>query len=978
MKKLLSVLFILISYIGHSQVIPYNPANGTVSNKSYAPGQAVPTDFRTMYYDPTNFTMRPYQSTAEVLQYLNILKYRFGNFDIIINTGGTLNQGIITGGVNEVWFFKNGTSDADLVRKIPDATAYYNANIGGGFRLAVPLTNNLKTLFPNYGILLDSLTNSNGITMRVDTATLFPAIRATIPATATNLDTIRNSTQVVISSSTGTDAAILSADTTRAGAMPAADKKKINRLVPFSNYAELRSETLSSDTNVIYADSKGNQFRYDPDDNSSADDSAMCIVNGTKRLKRLITGNILYVDWFGAKGDGVTNDWWAFQKLVNWMTVNGAYDFSGQQKQYLINNAVVFPNTLPDGIHKFIKYIGDGITLKTTAAISMFFRQPDLADLGAALSNYKIIISGANFLGSLTAGQKALEFGCTTGSVVENSHFYNLDTAIVARFWLEGKFTHNFFTNNMSVGLLGSSYEGVIPGTTIAGSAFNANVIDGWSRFYSPPGAFAAIKLEGSDQTIVRDVVCEGSKPRYQIHLDFGGSTNVNINTFTNMWIESSGAGSNVLFYLRGAGQTTIDKVQGIYQDTLFHVPTSAASGSIYNITNIPHYNFAGFNGDESTHSGRIFNFSNFGLAISPGTIPYPLDPALWKGGVVPSTVNVNGSLGGNGGQVIASSNLITIMPIYNNAATNRYVSVRGGLEFDVDDSYIIGTTRRANRLNIGTGGIRLDKGATQGYGFGTNGISPSQYWRWVNDSLTNIVSIGAIRMPQGNSNQRPLAGFSGSLRYNTDSTEFEYSNGSAWNLLSSRSWTRSGFLSRVISASASTPDSVMYFNRTTMQAEVRPLSVSSVNIYNSNGTLLANRTVNGGGFNFTLNNSPLITFQSSAGIKGARYISIDEEFIYLNGAVKEEIFETSTTPFTIGERKHYVWTGNTGTWTLPDLGTYIGVTYKIKNAGTGTLTVQRAGADQLYEAAAGNSVTIAPGADKEFVAGISFWYVYD
>lgn len=57
-----------------------------------------------------------------------------------------------------------------------------NSNIGSGYRLAVPGTNNIKTLFGGYGIVWDSTSNSNGITGKVDTATVFPAVRATIPS----------------------------------------------------------------------------------------------------------------------------------------------------------------------------------------------------------------------------------------------------------------------------------------------------------------------------------------------------------------------------------------------------------------------------------------------------------------------------------------------------------------------------------------------------------------------------------------------------------------------------------------------------------------------------------------------------------------------------------------------------------------------------------------------------------------------------
>lgn len=57
-----------------------------------------------------------------------------------------------------------------------------NSNIGSGYRLAVPNTNNIKTLGQKYGIILDSAT-SNEIGIKFDSATVFPQIRATITST---------------------------------------------------------------------------------------------------------------------------------------------------------------------------------------------------------------------------------------------------------------------------------------------------------------------------------------------------------------------------------------------------------------------------------------------------------------------------------------------------------------------------------------------------------------------------------------------------------------------------------------------------------------------------------------------------------------------------------------------------------------------------------------------------------------------------
>jgi hypothetical protein len=116
MKHILFSLLVLIGVSATAQV--YDPTKHTPSNKAYGVAQAAPTDARSMYYDTTLFRYRPFQSTAEVLTYLPLAKYRTGGFDILVNSGGSLDTGVITGGVNTAYWFRNGTHDSNLVVKI--------------------------------------------------------------------------------------------------------------------------------------------------------------------------------------------------------------------------------------------------------------------------------------------------------------------------------------------------------------------------------------------------------------------------------------------------------------------------------------------------------------------------------------------------------------------------------------------------------------------------------------------------------------------------------------------------------------------------------------------------------------------------------------------------------------------------------------------------------------------------------------------
>lgn len=100
----------------------YNQALFTTIQKSLSITKPYPIDSRTFYYDDVKFAARPYQSTAEVLTYLNSAALRGGNFVVVINTGGIINAttGTLSGGTNAEWWFKDGVADSNLVRRSVD------------------------------------------------------------------------------------------------------------------------------------------------------------------------------------------------------------------------------------------------------------------------------------------------------------------------------------------------------------------------------------------------------------------------------------------------------------------------------------------------------------------------------------------------------------------------------------------------------------------------------------------------------------------------------------------------------------------------------------------------------------------------------------------------------------------------------------------------------------------------------------------
>ena len=72
---------------------------------------------------------------------------------------------------------------------------------------------------------------------------------------------------------------------------------------------------------------------------------------------------------------------------------------------------------------------------------------------------------------------------------------------------------------------------------------------------------------------------------------------------------------------------------------------------------------------------------------------------------------------------------------------------------------------------------------------------------------------------------------------------------------------------------------------------------------------------------------------------------------------------------------KVWTFTGSSiQTWTLPALSTNTGLVYTLVNRGSAVLTIQAAGSDNLYTTSAVTSITISPGASYELFNDGSFW----
>lgn len=87
-------------------------------------------------------------------------------------------------------------------------------------------------------------------------------------------------------------------------------------------------------------------------------------------------------------------------------------------------------------------------------------------------------------------------------------------------------------------------------------------------------------------------------------------------------------------------------------------------------------------------------------------------------------------------------------------------------------------------------------------------------------------------------------------------------------------------------------------------------------------------------------------------------------------------VIESSAASITpLGGNSYYVFNGSTSTWTLPSLSGNQGRVYRLKNAGSGNLTIAVSGSDNIYDTSGVTTLTITPGSSRVIVAGSSFWY---
>ena len=160
---------------------------------------------------------------------------------------------------------------------------------------------------------------------------------------------------------------------------------------------------------AILTDKQGAVFYYDATDTTTPDDSVMTVRFGSKRYKRPYENGV-YVDWFGAVGDGVTDDTQAFQKAINWCGEKIPLKTS-PNKSYLITKRLDLPDAFAlygSRIEKGTTPARDGYNTST-----IIFRPSNGTDW--LINEYSTVAPFTSTIGPYVIHNLKLDFGDYNG-----------------------------------------------------------------------------------------------------------------------------------------------------------------------------------------------------------------------------------------------------------------------------------------------------------------------------------------------------------------------------------------------------------------------------------------------------------------------------------------------------------------------------------------------------------------------------------
>lgn len=191
---------------------------------------------------------------------------------------------------------------------------------------------------------------------------------------------------------------------------------------PFGTIADLRSYSdLTITTFSVVEGGRTGLFDLDSTD-SSSDDGAMVVLQGPRRFRRRHNA-MIHPEWFGASGNGTTNDYGAFESMLNYLDLTTSrFEIRLTANNYKINSSLTlkFGNYAIRGngsILDFSSLIGTN-AINITGALQPSFNQSRVKFEGFEIR--------ANIATARKNGKVGIYVSAGSGFAIANSGIYDI------------------------------------------------------------------------------------------------------------------------------------------------------------------------------------------------------------------------------------------------------------------------------------------------------------------------------------------------------------------------------------------------------------------------------------------------------------------------------------------------------------------------------------------------------------------------